>query len=136
MTLSDPPPRVAKQALQTHQIVRSESMWAIGLAENETENSILNAYYDLINNAKEYIYIENQFFISQENRVTKCICQKIIEAARQKRKFRVIILLPALPGFEGHPADERAAVFRVQVHLHLQNISYVYHKLRKVVNLH
>lgn len=40
-----------------------------------------------------------------------------------------------MPGFEGHPADERAAVFRVQVHLHLENINYVYHKLRKVPNL-
>jgi phospholipase D1/2 len=129
------PGRGSKQALQTHQILGSESMWAIGLEESETECSILNAYYDLINNAKEFIYIENQFFISEENRVAKCICNKILEAVKQKRKFRVIVLLPSLPGFEGHPANEKAAVFRVQVHLHLRSINYVYHKLRRVHNL-
>jgi phospholipase D1/2 len=138
VTLSEETPttrRSGRQHLQTQQIVRSESMWAIGVEESETECSILNAYYDLINNAKEFVYIENQFFISEENRVTKCIVNKILEAVRQKKKFRVIVLLPALPGFEGHPADERSAVFRVQVHLHLRNINYVYHKLRKVPDL-
>ena len=38
----------------------------------------MDAYIELICNAKEYIYIENQFFISEENRVTKCLCYKII----------------------------------------------------------
>ncbi len=47
----------------------------------------------------------------------------------------MIILLPALPGFEGHPADEKAAVFRVQVQLHLDNINYMYHKLRRIPNI-
>ena len=44
-------------------VLRSASTWCIG--GSETEKSILNAYYDLIQNAKHYIYIENQYFISK-----------------------------------------------------------------------
>ena len=44
-------------------VLRSSSEWSAGL--KTTENSILKAYYDLINNAEHYIYIENQFFISK-----------------------------------------------------------------------
>ena len=45
------------------QVVRSASNWSIGL--NKTENSALQAYYNLIDNAKHYILIENQFFVSK-----------------------------------------------------------------------
>jgi phosphatidylserine/phosphatidylglycerophosphate/cardiolipin synthase-like enzyme len=44
------------------QIVRSLSHWSGGL--EQPEHSILNAYYSLIDNAKHYIIIQNQFFIS------------------------------------------------------------------------
>ena len=43
------------------------------------------------------------------------------------------MLLPALPGFEGHPADENASIFRVQVHLALSNVKNMYRKLSKRV---
>lgn len=46
------------------QIIRSACYWSVGLDKNH-ENSILNAYYDLIDNSKHYIYLENQFFISK-----------------------------------------------------------------------
>lgn len=44
-------------------ILRSASNWSIGL--NKTESSILECYYNVIDNAKHYILIENQFFISR-----------------------------------------------------------------------
>jgi phospholipase D1/2 len=44
------------------QIVRSAAHWSVG--NHTIETSILNAYCDLIDNAKHYIIIENQFFIS------------------------------------------------------------------------
>jgi len=47
-----------------HQILRSASMWSIGLEHDKPEHSIWNAYLHLIESAKEYIYIENQFFLS------------------------------------------------------------------------
>ncbi len=43
-----------------------------------------------------------------------------------------MVVLPALPGFEGHPADENATIFRVQVHLALSNVRYMYRKLRHI----
>ena len=45
------------------QIIRSACDWSVGL--EKTETSILNAYYDLIDNSKHFIYIENQFFVSK-----------------------------------------------------------------------
>lgn len=45
------------------QVLRSASEWSAGL--RATERSILNGYYELISNAKHYIYIENQFFVSK-----------------------------------------------------------------------
>lgn len=55
-------------------------MWAIGLEKDKHEHSILNAYLELINNAEEYIYIENQFFISERNGVAEAIAKRIIKA--------------------------------------------------------
>ena len=46
------------------QMVRSVGEWSIGCAPSSTEPSIQLAYIELISNAKHYIYIENQFFIS------------------------------------------------------------------------
>ncbi len=43
-------------------ILRSISKWSGG--NYNTENSILNAYYKLIDESKNYIIITNQFFIS------------------------------------------------------------------------
>ncbi len=49
---------------RTCQILRSAAEWSVGL-DRKVENSILKAYYNLIDNAKHYILIENQFFISK-----------------------------------------------------------------------
>jgi hypothetical protein len=46
------------------QALRSASYWSVGL-DKKIETSILNCYYDLIDNSKYYIMIENQFFISK-----------------------------------------------------------------------
>ena len=47
------------------QILRSVSNWSAGLIKKD-ENSIQKAYYDLIDNAKHYILIENQFKSNSE----------------------------------------------------------------------
>jgi phospholipase D1/2 len=65
------------------------------------------AYLSLIANAQHYIYIENQFFVSMinstevVNEICRVICDRIMRAHRDKECFRVYILLPLLPGFEG-----------------------------------
>ena len=94
------------------QVLRSVGEWSLGLKTKE--NSILQAYYQLIENSKHYIYIENQFFISKsfedngkpylvENKIALFIRNRILKACRNKEKFRVYIFIPLLPGFEGEP---------------------------------
>ena len=92
------------------QVLRSVGEWSLGL--NVTENSILQAYYKLIEDSKHYIYIENQFFISKsfegktylvENKIALYIRNRILRAVKNKEKFRVWVFIPLLPGFAGEP---------------------------------
>ena len=94
------------------QVLRSVGEWSLGLKTKE--NSILEAYYQLIENSKHYIYIENQFFISKsfedngkpylvENKIALYIRNRILKAVKNKEKFRVYIFIPLLPGFAGEP---------------------------------
>ena len=94
------------------QVLRSVGEWSLGLKNKE--NSILEAYYQLIENSKHYIYIENQFFISKsfedngkpylvENKIALYIRNRILKACKNKEKFRVYIFIPLLPGFAGEP---------------------------------
>ena len=53
----------ASEIKMSCQCLRSLSYWSGGL--KNTETSILNAYYHLIEKSEYYIYIENQFFISK-----------------------------------------------------------------------
>lgn len=103
------------------QLVRSASIWSMGI-EN-VENSILESYYDIIENSKSYIYIENQFFISRAfndeesdsnpdllnypviNRIALKIRERIERAWKNKDKFKVYIFLPLIPGFDGHISE-------------------------------
>lgn len=103
-----------------HQFLRSASMWSLGISTGQDERSILEAYVELIYNAKEFIYIENQFFISVENTIGKALVERISRAYESKQRFKVVVVLPALPGFDGEIDNEVSAVMRVQVH-HIYN---------------
>ena len=102
------------------QVLRSISEWSAGI--HQTEHSILNGYYHLIDKAKHYIYIENQFFISKahtnderinsskrsvsrvvENEIAYHIRKRIEKAYDNNEKFHVYIFIPLLPGFAGDP---------------------------------
>ena len=103
------------------QVLRSASKWSVGI--EETENSICQAYIKLIQEAKHYIYIENQFFVSKSfdkddelncqnkeylsklviNTIAYEIRKRIIKAYKENEKFRVMIFIPLLPGFPGEP---------------------------------
>ncbi|KAI5783099.1 hypothetical protein FPQ18DRAFT_382232 [Pyronema domesticum] len=96
------------------QLVRSAADWSHGLAH--PERSIQTAYCDLIENAKDFIYIENQFFITAtgdfqkpvQNQIGKAIVTAISRAHEEGRKFRVIIVIPAVPGFPGDLREDSA----------------------------
>ncbi|XP_059937247.1 phospholipase D2 isoform X2 [Mesoplodon densirostris] len=87
----------------TVQVLRSVDRWSAGTLEN----SILNAYLHTIRESQHFLYIENQFFISCSdgrtvlNKVGDEIVDRILKAHKQGQCFRVYMLLPLLPGFEG-----------------------------------
>ena len=108
------------------QLVRSASKWSNGTS---TEHSIANAckvdgihvslhelmlFADasLIRQASHFIYIENQFFITggvppvKNNLISSAIVERILRAARSGQKFKVIVVMPAIPGFAGDLKDD------------------------------
>jgi phospholipase D1/2 len=96
------------------QLVRSSADWSSGIL---TDHSIQNAYIEIISKAQHYIYIENQFFITAtgdqqtpvRNTIGRAIVDAVVRAAKEDRKFRVMVLIPAIPGFAGDLRDEAAA---------------------------
>ena len=103
------------------QVLRSASEWSAGI--KNTENSILQAYYKLIDEAEHYIYIENQFFVSKswtdeekkeckhsisdvvQNEIAYHLRKRIEKAYKNREKFRVYVFVPLLPGFAGEPEE-------------------------------
>ncbi|KAJ5722756.1 Phospholipase D/Transphosphatidylase [Penicillium malachiteum] len=95
------------------QIVRSSDDWSSGILN---EHSIQNAYCEIIRDAEHFVYIENQFFITATgdqqhpvyNQIGAAIVDACVRAGREGRKFRVIIVIPAIPGFAGDLRDSAA----------------------------
>uniref|UniRef100_A0A8C0SK06 Phospholipase n=2 Tax=Canis lupus familiaris TaxID=9615 RepID=A0A8C0SK06_CANLF len=87
------------------QLLRSAADWSAGIKYHE--ESIHTAYINVIENSKHYIYIENQFFISCAddkvvfNKIGDAIAQRILKAHREGQRYRVYVVIPLLPGFEG-----------------------------------
>lgn len=88
------------------QIIRSSADWSSGIL---VEHSIQNAYKEIISKAQHLVYIENQFFITATgdkqapilNTIGRSIVDACVRAGKEGRKFRVIIVIPAIPGFAG-----------------------------------
>ncbi|KAK0701830.1 hypothetical protein B0T26DRAFT_757811 [Lasiosphaeria miniovina] len=87
--------------------------WSSGLS---TEHSIANAYISAITNARHYVYIENQFFITATsdeqkpvaNKIGRAIVDRIVLAHQNNEDFHVFILMPAVPAFAGDLKDDGA----------------------------
>ncbi|OKL62359.1 hypothetical protein UA08_03055 [Talaromyces atroroseus] len=96
------------------QIVRSSGDWSSGIL---TEHSIQNAYSEIIRNAQHYVYIENQFFVTAtgdqqapvQNTIGRAIVDAVVRAGKEGRKFKVIIVIPSIPGFAGDLRQSAAA---------------------------
>ncbi|KAM7279849.1 hypothetical protein ACFE04_006983 [Oxalis oulophora] len=109
------------------QIVRSVSQWSAGTSQ--LEDSIHCAYCSLIEKAEHFIYIENQFFISGlaadetiRNRVLEALYRRILRAYTEQKCFRVIVVIPLLPGFQGGLDDGGAASVRAIMHWQYRTI--------------
>uniref|UniRef100_A0AAQ4PMH6 Phospholipase n=1 Tax=Gasterosteus aculeatus aculeatus TaxID=481459 RepID=A0AAQ4PMH6_GASAC len=87
------------------QVLRSAADWSAGIKYHE--ESIHTAYVHVIAKSKHYIYIENQFFISCAdnrtvyNKIGDAIIERILRAYKEGKKYRVYVVTPLLPGFEG-----------------------------------
>ncbi|GAA5896328.1 uncharacterized protein JCM6883_006870 [Sporobolomyces salmoneus] len=104
----DPPqgwPKVQGGTVKV-QVVRSSADWSHGIL---TEHSIQNAYRQLILEANHSIVIENQFFITTtgakktpvSNLIGAAIVERVVSAAKNYQRFKIIIIIPAVPGFAG-----------------------------------
>jgi phospholipase D1/2 len=86
------------------QVLRSVDDWSAGQPH---EASIYNAYLHAIKNAKHYIYIENQFFISSQpgvlmnvkNQIQTALAERIYRAYKENEDFHVMIVMPLKPEF-------------------------------------
>eukprot|EP00249_Psilotum_nudum_P019640 c27353_g1_i1 orf=427-3258(+) len=110
------------------QVLRSVGQWSAGTSKTE-ETSIHAAYCSLISKAEHFVYIENQFFVSGfdeddaiSNRVLQALYDRILQAHIDKRCFRVILVLPLLPGFQGGVDDAGAATVRAIMHWQYRTI--------------
>lgn len=112
------------------QICRSAGPWSMGLSE--VEHSIQTAYLKAISLSEHFIYIENQFFITstevEETKITNqigdAIVSRIVQAHEEGKRWRAIIILPAVPGYT-YPIDhEQAGSVRVIMACQIQSIAH------------
>lgn len=112
------------------QIVRSSGQWSMGLHQDEIERSIQMAYIDMINKAEHFIYIENQFFVSSSsgkpvrNRIAEALIKRLERAIEAQQDFKLVIVLPLLPGFEGDIDEKAGNVMRIQ-------LGWLYHTIAR-----
>ncbi|XP_050341987.1 phospholipase D2 isoform X2 [Nymphalis io] len=112
------------------QVLRSVSSWSCGFLDPDTvEQSIHEAYVDTITRAQHYIYIENQFFITLSrssitvrNQISEALYNRIMRAHRAKESFRVFVVMPLLPGFEGEVGGPSGTSMHAVTHWNYQSI--------------
>ncbi|XP_055916845.1 phospholipase D2 isoform X2 [Eupeodes corollae] len=120
----------------TCQLLRSVSSWSCGFIEPDlVEQSIHDAYIQTITKAQHYIYIENQFFISLQlgvsgasnnnirNQISETLFKRIVRAHKEQKTFRVIVVIPLLPGFEGDVGGSTGIAVRALTHWNYASIS-------------
>uniref|UniRef100_H2Z4U1 Phospholipase n=1 Tax=Ciona savignyi TaxID=51511 RepID=H2Z4U1_CIOSA len=107
------------------QVLRSSCEWSAGISE--VDRSIQNAYLSAIEQ-QHFIYIENQFFISclrdvqVRNQICTALVKRIVRAHRNKKAFRVYVVMPLLPGFEGDISGKSQAI-RTVLHWQYKSIN-------------
>ncbi|KAJ2753851.1 hypothetical protein IWQ56_006564, partial [Coemansia nantahalensis] len=85
----------------------------------------------MIRDAKHFVYIENQFFVSNaredpnytiKNRVAEALVDRIKRAHSRGEKFHVIVVIPLMPAFEGDVNAVGAATLKLVMHWQFQSI--------------
>ena len=120
------------------QVVRSCSKWSHNVS---TEHSIANAYISIIENSQHFVYIENQFFITAtsdfqhpvRNKIGGAIVERILRAARAGQKYKVIVLMPAIPAFAGDLKDEASLGTRAIMEFQYNSINRGGHSIMEAI---
>ncbi|XP_037945177.1 phospholipase D2 isoform X2 [Teleopsis dalmanni] len=124
-----------RQNRTTCQLLRSVSSWSCGFIEQDlVEQSIHDAYIQTITKAQHYIYIENQFFITMQlglsgaygnvrNQIGETLFKRIVRAHKERKIFRVYVVMPLLPGFEGDVGGSTGNAVRAITHWNYASIS-------------
>ncbi|XP_073768952.1 phospholipase D1 isoform X3 [Danio rerio] len=107
------------------QVLRSVCQWSTGSKVHE--ESIHLAYVSAIQNSKHFIYIENQFFISCadktiHNSIGDALTERILRAYREKKRFRVYVVMPLLPGFEGDISSGGGQAIKAIMHFNYRTM--------------
>ncbi|KAG1656449.1 Phospholipase D1 [Nymphon striatum] len=109
------------------QILRSVGQWSAGV--KYSEESIHNAYVDAIHNAQHFIYIENQFFITQPNgskdvtnEISEALYRRVIKAHQLGETFRIYVVMPLLPAFEGEIGTNNGTAIQAITHWNYASI--------------
>ncbi|XP_053268756.1 phospholipase D1 [Pleuronectes platessa] len=115
------------------QILRSASDWSAGIKYHE--ESIHNAYVHAIKNSQHFVYIENQFFISCAdnrhvfNKIGDTIAERIIRAYREGTRYRVYVVTPLLPGFEGDINTGGGSAIQAVMHFNYRTMNRGEHSI-------
>ena len=120
------------------QIVRSCTKWSHGIP---TEHSVANAYISVIENSRHFVYIENQFFITActdaqkpvKNKIGAAIVDRILRAARAGEKYKIIVLIPAIPGFAGDLKDDASLGTRAIMEFQYNSINRGGHSIMEMI---
>ena len=122
----------------TAQVLRSFCNWSGGTPT--TEHSIQNAYIKLIEESQNFIYIENQFFVTTvlpvdgsnkapqsevANRLGQCLVDRIKKAHENEEDFKIYIIIPLMPEFNGDifKAETEAATLKTIMHYQYASIN-------------
>ncbi|KAG5438222.1 hypothetical protein PCANB_003073 [Pneumocystis canis] len=132
-----PPPEFTQRQLEENgllgtnelQILRSVGPWSIG-TPTKVEHSILDAYVKCIETSEHFVYIENQFFITSsecegaviENNIGDALVNRVIKAHKNNEKWRAVIILPLVPGFQNDVDVQEGTSLRLIMHCQYRSI--------------
>ena len=128
----------SQEAGMSCQIVRSCTKWSHGVP---TEHSVANAYISVIEKSRHFVYIENQFFITActdaqkpvKNKIGAAIVERILRAARAGEKYKMIVVIPAVPGFAGDLRDDASLGTRAIMEFQYNSINRGGHSIMEMI---
>ncbi|KAK2059220.1 phospholipase D/nuclease [Colletotrichum caudatum] len=120
------------------QLTRSCTKWSSG---HDTEHSIANAYIEAITNARHFVYMENQFFITATsneqhpvtNKIGRAMVDRIIRADREGEDFKIVVAMPAVPAFAGDLKADDALGTRAIMEFQYNSISRGGHSIMETL---